>query len=157
MEVPRLKKISVNAGIGGFRDNREAVDTFSEELTNITGQKPYVRKARLSEAGFKVRKGDTVGLTVTLRGERMWAFLDKFVSIVLPRVRDFRGLSLTAFDDNGNYSVGVREHIIFPEVNPNVTKGIRSLQITLVTSSKDKKRNELFLKNLGLPFKKDEK
>lgn len=154
MEVPRIKKISVNAGVGGFRDNKEALDLFTNDLAELTGQKPYVRKARLSEAGFKVRKGDVVGLAVTLRGARMWAFLDKFISVVLPRVRDFRGLNPDSFDGSGNYSVGVREHVIFPEVNPNTVKGIRSLQITIVTSSLNVDRNKALLKSLGFPFKK---
>lgn len=157
MMVPRLEKISINAGIGSFRENREAVDSFVTDLAAMTGQKPYPRSARLSVAGFKVRQGDTVGYTVTLRGDRMWAFLDKFINIALPRVRDFRGLRDTSFDEDGNYSVGIKEHVIFPEVNPNTTKGIRSLQLTVVTNSKDKELNKFVLKELGLPFRKDAK
>lgn len=157
MVVPRLQKISINAGIGSFRENREAVDTFVGELAAMAGQKPYPRTARLSEAGFKVRKGDVVGYAVTLRGDRMWAFLDKFINIALPRVRDFRGLKDTAFDEVGNYSVGVKEHVIFPEVNANVTKGIRSMQLTIVTNSKNKDLNRFVLKELGMPFRKDTK
>jgi large subunit ribosomal protein L5 len=157
MVVPRLKKVSINAGIGSFRDNREAVDLFVSELASMAGQKPYPRTARLSEAGFKVRKGDVVGYAVTLRGDRMWAFLDKFINIALPRVRDFRGLKDTAFDEEGNYSVGVKEHVIFPEVNANTTKGIRSLQLTIVTNSKDANLNKFVLKELGMPFRKDTK
>lgn len=157
MEVPRISKVSVNAGIGNFRENRDAVDAFLNEFTELTGQKPFPRKARLSESGFKIRQGDIVGYTVTLRGDKMWSFLDKFINIVLPRVRDFRGLSTTAFDHSGNYSVGVTEHVIFPEVNPNTTKGTRSLQITIVMSSHDLERNKALLKALGFPFKKEEK
>lgn len=157
MVVPRIKKISINAGIGSFRENREAVETFVGELAAMAGQKPYPRAARLSEAGFKVRQGDVVGYAVTLRGDRMWAFLDKFINIALPRVRDFRGLKDTAFDEEGNYSVGVKEHVIFPEVNANVTKGIRSLQLTIVTNSKNKDLNMFVLKELGMPLRKDTK
>ncbi|EKD99736.1 MAG: 50S ribosomal protein L5 [uncultured bacterium] len=156
MEVPRIMKVSVNAGIGAFKDSREAVDAFVSDFANIAGQKPFPRKAKKSEAGFKVRQNDVVGYAVTLRGDRMWAFLDKFVSIALPRVRDFRGLSDTAFDEMGNYSVGIREHVIFPEVNPNVVKGIRSLQVTVVMNNKDKVRNLALLKHLGFPFKRED-
>ncbi len=154
-ELPRLEKIVVNAGIGSFKDNKEAVDMFLEEFTNITGQKPSVRKARLSVAGFKIRQGDVIGVAVTLRGDKMWAFLDKLVNIVLPRFRDFKGVSIKSFDKNGNYSLGITEHTIFPEVNANTTKGIRSLQATLVTSVNDVKKSKALLEALGMPFRKD--
>jgi large subunit ribosomal protein L5 len=157
MQAPHIKKVVVNAGIGPFRDNREATESFVADLAALTGQKPSPRIARLSIAGFKVRQGDTVGYTVTLRGERMWAFLDKFVNIALPQVRDFRGLSEDAFDANGNYSVGIREHVIFPEVNPNATKGIRSLQATIVIDSKNIEANRSMLKAIGVPFRKEGK
>lgn len=152
METPKLTKITVNAGIGDFKDNKEAVSGFVEELTALTGQSPSPRKARLSEAGFKIRKGETVGYTVTLRGERMWAFLDKFANVVLPRVRDFQGLSLKSFDDHGNYSLGLKEHVIFPEVNQNTTKGIRSLQVNFSIDSRGKEDSLLLMKALGMPF-----
>ncbi|RJR26393.1 50S ribosomal protein L5 [candidate division WWE3 bacterium] len=155
MEVPKVKKVIVNAGIGGFRENREAVESFVEELTNFTNQKPYPRAARQSIAGFKIRQGETVGYAVTLRGENMWAFLDKLVNVALPRVRDFRGLKEEAFDENGNYSFGIKEHVIFPEVNPNNTKGIRSLQVTVVMDSKNLEANRFLLKALGVPFRKE--
>lgn len=155
MEAPKLKKIVVNAGIGDFRDSQEAVDSFVEELTNITGQKPAARSARKSESGFKIRQGDVVGYSVTLRGERMWAFLDKFVNIVLPRFRDFKGLEPGSFDEYGNYSVGIREHVVFPEVNPNRVKGIRSLQVTFRIDAKDPKHSKVLLEKLGMPFRKD--
>jgi large subunit ribosomal protein L5 len=154
MEAPSVQKISINAGIGNFRENREAVDAFIEEFSAISGQKPSPKAARLSEAGFKIKKGDVVGYSVTLRNERMWAFLDKLISIALPRVRDFRGLNANSFDEIGNYSLGIKEHTIFPEVNPSRTRGIRSLQVTIVLSSKDKDKNEFLLKQLGMPFKK---
>lgn len=152
MDAPKIKKVVVNAGIGPFRDNREAVESFAEEMAQLTGQKPSPRTARLSIASFKIRENDVVGYTVTLRGERMWAFLDKFINIALPRVRDFRGLNPNAFDENGNYSVGIKEHVIFPEVNPNNTKGIRSLQLTVVMNTSDIDQNRVFLKKLGIPF-----
>lgn len=155
MEAPKLKKIVINAGIGEFRENREAVESFVNDLASLAGQQPSFRKARLSESGFKIRKGDIVGYTVTLRGERMWAFLDKFVSIVLPRVRDFQGLNLKSFDDRGNYSVGLKEHVIFPEVNPNTIKGIRSLQVNFSFSSQGKEHSQAFLEAVGMPFKKN--
>jgi large subunit ribosomal protein L5 len=156
MGVPQIIKISINSGIGPFRDNREAVESFLEELGNISGQRPFPRKAKKSEAGFKIKEGDVVGYAVTLRKERMWAFLDKLINIALPRVRDFRGLSGKAFDKNGNYSLGVREHVIFPEVNPNTTKGIRGLQVTINFNSHDTVKNKYVLENLGFPFEKDD-
>lgn len=155
MEVPRIKKIVVNAGIGEFRDNREALESFVSDLTDILGQKPYPRNARLSVAGFKIRKGDTVGYAATLRGDKMWAFLDKLISIAIPRIRDFRGLNPNSFDKAGNYSLGIREHVIFPEVNPNKVKGTRGLQISVVSSSDNEELNRALLNYLGMPFKKD--
>lgn len=154
MEVPKLEKISINAGIGSFRDNREAVDTFVRELTEFSGQKPFPRKARLSISSFKIRQNDVVGYAVTLRGDKMWSFLDKLVNVALPRVRDFRGVNEKAFDKNGNYSLGIKEHVIFPEVNANTTKGIRSLQMTMVFNSKNIDLNRALLSKLGMPFRK---
>ena len=152
MEVPRITKVSVNSGIGPFRENREAVQFFAEELSDIAGQKVFERKARKSEAGFKIKQNDTVAYAVTLRGDRMWAFLDKLINVAFPRIRDFRGFSPNSFDENGNYSVGIREHVIFPEVNPNTTKGIRSLQVTVVFNGKDIDQNRFLLKKLNFPF-----
>ncbi len=151
MQVPTIKKVVINAGIGPFRESREAVESFVADLAAITGQKPSPRSARLSVASFKIRQNDVVGYTVTLRGERMWAFLDKMINVALPRVRDFRGLKAKAFDEAGNYSVGIKEHVIFPEVNPNATKGIRSLQMTIVMSGTPDS-NRLLLDKLGIPF-----
>lgn len=152
MEVPRIKKVKLNAGIGPFRENKEAVDLFANELSNIAGQKAYPRKARLSEAGFKIKQGDVVGYAVTLRGERMWAFLDKLINIAFPRIRDFRGFSVDSFDSGGNYTVGIKEHTIFPEVNPSITKGIRSMQVSIVFDSDNKEMNKVVLSGLGFPF-----
>lgn len=156
MQVPRIKKVVVNSGIGEFRDNKEATAIFVDELTGLLGQKPHPNKARLSVSGFKVRQGDVVGYSATLRGDRMWAFLDKLINVAIPRIRDFRGLNEDTFDNSGNYSLGIREHVIFPEVNPNTVKGIRSLQITVVTSSDDKELNKALMHKLGTPFKKKE-
>ena len=157
MEAPKIIKVTVNSGIGSFRENREAVEIFLNEFSDITGQKPYPRKAVKSEAGFKIRQGDVVGYAVTLRSERMWAFLDKFINIALPRVRDFKGMSVKSFDGNGNYSVGIREHVIFPEINPNTVKGIRGMQVTIVVKSKDAKHTKLMLEYLGFPFAQTQK
>jgi large subunit ribosomal protein L5 len=152
MEAPKILKVSINSGIGPFRENKEAVEFFSDELSNISGQRVFARKAKKSEAGFKIKQGDVVGFAATLRGDRMWAFIDKLINVAFPRIRDFRGFSNESFDGEGNYSVGIREHVIFPEVNPNTTKGIRSLQVTIVFSTKDKDRNQQLLKELGFPF-----
>ncbi len=156
MQLPKLQKVSINAGIGGFKDNKEAVESFVQEIADIAGQKPVLKAARKAEAGFKIKKGDIVGVNVTLRGDRMWAFVEKFISIVLPRVRDFKGVNPDAFDNSGNFSVGITEHTIFPEVNANIVKGIRSLQVTFVTNSSDKEQSKALLAYLGMPFKKDE-
>ncbi len=155
LEAPKILKVSVNSGIGEFRDSKEAVNSFVEEMTQLLGQVPNVRVSRKAISGFKLKKGDVVGLSATLRDEKMWSFLDKLVNIVLPRVRDFRGLSVSAFDSNGNYSVGLTDHTIFPEVNPNNVKASRSLQINIVTSAEDREGSFLLLKKLGFPFKEE--
>jgi large subunit ribosomal protein L5 len=152
MEVPSLEKIVINSGIGAFRDNKDSLDSFYNEFMSLTGQKPNFRKARFSEAGFKVRKNDLVGVTVTLRGEKMWDFLEKLISVSLPRVRDFKGVSKKAFDKLGNYSIGIKEHIIFPEVDANKTKGVRSLQINFVFRNGTPVNSSKLLEKLGLPF-----
>lgn len=157
MEVPGIKKIVINAGIGEFKDNESALEVFVQELTDLAGQKPTPRKARRAISGFSIQKGDVVGYAVTLRREKMWVFLDKFINLVLPRVRDFSGLKLEAFDDAGNYSIGINEHTIFPEVNPNTTKGTRSLQVTIVTNAKSVEESKELLSLIGVPFKKEEK
>lgn len=155
MAVPRLKKIVINSGIGDFKDSREAVESFVEELASIAGQQPHPRRARKAIAGFKIRRGDVVGYSVTLRGDKMWSFYDKLVSIAIPRIRDFRGLNADSFDKAGNYSMGIKEHVIFPEINPNTIKGTRHLQITIVSSSDNKELNKALLDYLGMPFKKE--
>lgn len=152
MQVPSLDKIVINSGIGSFRDNKDALDSFFNEFMSIAGQRPNFRKARISEAGFKVRKNDLVGLTVTLRGERMWDFLERLISVSLPRVRDFKGVNKKAFDRLGNYSIGIKEHIIFAEVDANKTKGIRSLQVNFVFKNGSPVNSYKLLEKLGLPF-----
>lgn len=156
MAAPKILKVSVNAGIGEFRDSPDAIESFKKEMTDLLGQVPQERKAKKSISGFKVQKGDIVGISATLRGEKMWAFIDKLVNIVLPRVRDFRGLSTEVFDENGNYSIGLEDHTIFPEVNPNEVKASRHLQINVVTSADNKKESELLLRKLGFPLKEKE-
>lgn len=153
MEVPKIKKVSINSGIGPFRENKEAVESFANELSDIAGQRVYERKARKSEAGFKIKQNDVVAFAATLRGEKMWAFLDKMINIAFPRIRDFRGFDPDSFDENGNYSIGIREHVIFPEVNPNTTKGIRGLQITIVFKGDNIEQNRFLLKKLNFPFR----
>lgn len=155
MEVPKITKVVVSAGIGDFRENKDAVAGFEEELAFLTGQKPSERKARMAEAGFKIRKGDKIGYTTTLRGKKMWAFLDKFINIVLPRVRDFNGLNPKSFDGGGNFSIGLDEHTIFPEVDANMTKGIRGLQVTIVTNTRDDEKSKALLSSIGVPFEKE--
>lgn len=154
LEAPRIKKVSVNAGIGEFMDSKESVAAFQEELGQLLGQVPQFRPSRKAISGFKLRKGDIVGISATLRGEKMWAFLDKLVNIVLPRVRDFRGLSLNSFDSHGNYSLGLDDHTIFPEVNPNQVKASRPLQINIITSTDGVEESKLLLRGLGFPFTK---
>lgn len=153
MQTPKISKVSVNSGIGAIKDSRDLVEAFSADLALITGQKVSPRKARLSEAGFKIRKGDVVGLGVTLRGPAMWAFLEKLVAVVLPRSKGFWGLDKKSFDGSGNYSLGIKEHTVFPEINPNNVKSIRPLQVTITTTAKSLKETYDYLKILGLPFR----
>jgi len=155
MAIPRIKKIVVNAGVGDTLKDKGALERAMAELASITGQVASVRKARVSVASFGVRKGMSVGLMVTLRGERMYIFLDKLISIVLPRLRDFRGLSKKSFDANGNYTLGIKEHTVFPEIDLAKTSP-RGIEITIVTSSNNRKKSEKLLELIGLPFEKKE-
>lgn len=154
MQVPRIKKVVVNAGIGAIKDQKEALEGFVSDLAKITGQLPSRRKAKKSEAGFKIRKDEVVGLKVTLRGSRMWAFLDKFISIVLPRVRDFSGLDRKSIDHGGNLNIGISEHTLFPEVDQNNVKNIRGFEISIVTNSGNKEDSEKLFDALNVPFQK---
>lgn len=156
LSVPRLTKLVVNIGVTDEQHRDQAIANVSEQIAAITGQKPALRKAKKSIASFKLREGDSIGLTATLRGERMYAFLDKVISIVLPQVKDFQGLSLKSFDGQGNYNFGLYEQIIFPEINYDKIDQIRGLQLTLVTSTKSDSHALELLKALGVPFQKQE-
>lgn len=152
--VPRLEKIVLNSGLGEALTNKKVIETVSKQLAQITGQKPLITRAKRDISSFKVRKGDAIGLKVTLRGKRMNQFLERLVKIVLPRIRDFRGISSTGFDNRGSYTLGLREQIIFPEIEYSEIDKIRGLEITLVTSGKDKNQTKALLTELGLPFNK---
>ncbi len=154
MQIPRIEKVSVNIGVGEALDNAKALDAAVEDLTKITGQKPIVTKARKSIANFKLREGRSIGVKVTLRGERMWSFLDRLMNIVLPRVRDFRGVSADAFDGRGNYTLGLREQIIFPEIEYDKIDKVRGMEITIVTNAGSDDKARALLQMLGMPFKK---
>jgi large subunit ribosomal protein L5 len=155
MEIPRVKKVVVNIGLGEALDNPKALDAAVVDLTAIAGQKPVITKARKSIANFKLREGRAIGTAVTLRGERMWSFLDRLMNIVLPRVRDFRGVSTESFDGRGNYTLGLREQIIFPEIEYDKVDKVRGLEITIVTSAQTDDQASALLQMLGMPFRKD--
>ena len=152
MEIPRIEKIVVNMGVGDAVQNSKVLDDAVAELTLITGQKPVITKAKKSIASFKLREGMSIGCKVTLRGKRMYEFLDKLVSISLPRVRDFRGVSDSAFDGRGNYTLGVKEQLIFPEINFDNVKKIRGMDIVVVTTAKSDEEGRALLSLLGMPF-----
>jgi large subunit ribosomal protein L5 len=153
MSLPKVKKVIVNMGIGDSLKNKELVQALKKDIMTITGQVPVERRARVSVASFSLRRGMLVGLKVTLREERMYAFLDKLFSIVLPRLRDFRGVSLKSFDKDGNYTLGIEEHTVFPEID--IAKSApHGLEITVVANTKDKERSMKLLSFLGMPFEK---
>jgi len=154
MQVPRVQKVVVNIGMGEAMDNPKAMDAAVNDVTLITGQKPVVTKAKNSIANFKLREGRTIGVKVTLRGEKMWAFLDRVMNVVLPRVRDFRGVSPDAFDGRGNYTLGLREQLIFPEIEYDKIDKIRGMEITIVTSARSDDQAAVLLQMLGMPFRK---
>jgi large subunit ribosomal protein L5 len=153
MAVPKLEKIVVNMGLGEGISNSKVLDTAAEELKTITGQKPVVTKAKKSIAAFKLRQGMNIGAMVTLRGDRMYEFLDRLISVALPRVRDFRGISAKAFDGRGNYTLGVREQLIFPEIDFNKVDKTRGMNISIVTTAKTDEQARSLLKSLGMPFR----
>ena len=155
MRVPRLAKITLNMGVGDAKVEAKALDSAIEELTTIAGQRAQVRKARKSIAGFKLREGMPIGARVTLRGDRMWEFLDRLVSIAIPRIRDFRGLAPESFDGRGNYSIGIREQIIFPEINYDDVKEVRGLDVAITTSAETDDQARALLRGLGMPFAAD--
>ncbi len=152
MEVPRITKITLNMGVGEAKTEAKALDAAIEELTTIAGQRAQVRKARKSIAGFKIRDGMPIGTRVTLRGDRMYEFLDRLVSIALPRIRDFRGLNVRSFDGRGNYSLGVREQIIFPEINYDDISAVRGLDVAITTTAESDEHALALLRGLGMPF-----
>jgi large subunit ribosomal protein L5 len=154
MQVPKLEKISLNMGLGEAVQNPKIVESAVNELTDIAGQKAVVTKARKSIAGFKLREGQAIGCRVTLRGDKMYEFLSKLINIALPRVRDFRGIKATGFDGRGNYSFGITEHIIFPEVDYDKIDKIKGLNVTINTSAKTNKEGYSLLKLMGMPFNK---
>lgn len=154
MQVPKIQKVVLNIGLGEAMDNPKAMDAATADITSITGQKPIVTKARVSIANFKLREGRAIGTKVTLRGERMWSFLDRLLNVVLPRVRDFRGVSRDAFDGRGNYTLGLREQLIFPEIEYDKIDKVRGLEITIVTTAKSDDQAALLLEQLGMPFRK---
>ena len=152
MEIPRLEKIVINMGLGDCKDNAKALENAVSELTQIAGQKPQVTQAKKSIANFKVREGMNVGAKVTLRGERMEQFMDKLVNIALPRVRDFRGVSTKAFDGRGNYALGIKEQLIFPEIEYDKVEKIRGMEMIFVTTAKTDEEAKELLRLLGMPF-----
>ena len=152
MQVPRIQKITLNMGVGEAKNDAKQLDSAIEELTTIAGQRAQMRRARKSIAGFKIREGMPVGARVTLRGDRMWEFLDRLVSIALPRIRDFRGLNPRSFDGRGNYSLGVREQLIFPEINYDDVATVRGLDVTITTTAENDEQAFALLRGLGLPF-----
>ena len=152
MDVPRLRKITLNMGIGDAKTEAKVLESALEQLTTIAGQRAQVRRARKSIASFKLREGMPVGVRVTLRGARMWEFLDRLISIALPRIRDFRGLSTRSFDGRGNFSLGIREQIIFPEIDYDSIDAIRGLDVSITTTAKDDAGAEALLRGLGMPF-----
>ena len=153
MRIPRIEKIVVNMGVGEAAQNSRALDGAMEDLTKITGQKAQLRRARKSIAGFKIREGMPVGARVTLRGERMWEFLDRLVSVALPRVRDFRGVGPNSFDGHGNYALGLREQLIFPEISYDAIDASRGLDVAVVTTTESDEEAREFLRLLGMPFR----
>jgi large subunit ribosomal protein L5 len=154
MEVPRIAKVVVNIGIGEAKDNDKALDAAVGDVVTITGQKPALIKARKSVAAFKLREGQTVGIKTTLRGRRMWFFLDKLLNVALPRIRDFRGVNPEGFDGRGNYSLGLREQVIFPEIDYDKIDKLRGLEVSIVTTARTDDEARSLLTRLGMPFKK---
>jgi large subunit ribosomal protein L5 len=155
MEVPRLQKIVLNCGVGAATQQASLLDGAVADLAIITGQKPVVTKAKKSIAGFKLREGNAIGAKVTLRGDRMWEFFDRLVSLAIPRIRDFRGMSTTSFDGRGNYTFGVTEQLIFPEIDYDKIDTVRGMDITIATSARTDEQGRALLRALGFPFRRD--
>jgi large subunit ribosomal protein L5 len=155
MQCPRVMKVVVNIGVGDAIDNGKLLDESVRDLTKITGQKPIINKSKRNIANFKLRVGSPIGTSVTLRGYKMWSFLDRLMNVALPRVRDFRGVSPNSFDGRGNYTLGITEQLVFPEINYDEVSKIRGLEVTIVTSSQDDESGRELLRKLGMPFKED--
>lgn len=154
MQVPRISKIVVNAGVGEAISEAKALDAVTADLTAICGQRPVITKARKSIANFKLREGNSVGVTCTIRGRRMWEFLDRTINAALPRIRDFQGVSRTAFDGRGNYSLGIREQIVFPEIDYGAVDKVRPLQVNIVSTARNDAEGRRLLELLGMPFER---
>ncbi len=152
MEVPRVEKVVLNVGLGEALQNSKAMDAALDDLTTIAGQKPVTTRARKSIANFKLRQGQPIGAMVTLRGDRMYEFLDRLINIALPRIRDFRGISRRSFDGRGNYSIGLREQIVFPEIDYDKIDRLRGLEVAIVTSARNDDEGYALLKHMGMPF-----
>ena len=155
MQVPKLKKVVINMGIGKDNKDTKAIESAEKEISLITGQKPVITRAKKSIAGFNLRKGDICGLMVTLRGDRMWEFLDRMITVALPRVRDFNGLPPDSVDGRGSYTVGIKEHVIFPEVDYNTIYKIRGMNITIVTTAKSPEETVELLREIGIPIRRE--
>ena len=155
MQVPRVEKIVVNIGLGEAKDNPKVLDAAAGDLATITGQRPVMTKSRKSVANFKLREGVTIGTKVTLRGEKMWAFLDRLINVALPRVRDFRGISANSFDGRGNYTLGLKDQLIWPEIEYDKIDKLRGMEITIVTTAQNDEQARSLLSLLGMPFKKE--
>jgi large subunit ribosomal protein L5 len=155
MQIPRISKVVVNIGVGEALDNAKTLEAAVGDMIKITGQKPVITKARKSIANFKLREGRAIGVKVTLRGERMWSFLDRLMKIALPRVRDFRGVSPDSFDGRGNYTLGLREQLVFPEIEYDKIDKLRGLEISIVTTARNDDESRQLLEMLGMPFRKE--
>lgn len=153
MAVPRVTKIVVNMGVGEARDNPNALDSAVKDMTTVTGQRPIVNRARRSVSAFRIRQGDPIGCSVTLRRERMWSFLSRLINVALPRVRDFRGLNANSFDGRGNYSLGLREQTVFPEVDYDDIDAVRGMDVTVVTTAETDEEARFLLRQLGFPLR----
>lgn len=156
MQVPKITKVVVNVGLGEALDNAKAIEFATNDITTITGQKPVLNKAKKSIAGFKLREGRVIGLKVTLRGERMWAFLTRLIHVALPRTRDFQGISPDAFDGRGNYTLGLREQLIFPEIDYDAIDTVRGMDITIVTTARSDAEARALLDAFGFPFRRED-
>ncbi len=155
MEIPRITKVVVNIGVGEALENAKALEAAVEDMVKITGQKPIITKARMSIANFKLREGRAIGVKVTLRGERMWSFLDRLMNVALPRVRDFRGISPDSFDGRGNYTLGLREQLVFPEIEYDKIDKLRGLEVSIITTARNDDQARQMLQMLGMPFRKE--